>query len=259
MNQEQLLALFDLEQRREIVYHDAEREELEHVVRHVSFKGDQAFVLHSSLNEQNADAEIDAQIAYFEAIKTDVEWKLYDYDRPADLLQRLEARGFVIDEPEAVMVFDLDTADPSFFIPHAADIRRLDNPAEIVDVAKVEEPVWDRNFSELIERLQRDVVVVPKLLSIYVAYVDGAPAGAAWIYFHHGSSFAGLWGGSTLPQYRGQGLYSALLAVRAREAQARGFRFLTVNAGPMSRPILEKYGFKRLATARACMWHVQAD
>ncbi len=86
MNDEQLLALFDLEQRRAIVYHDAEREELDHVVRHVSFKGDQAFVLHSSLNEQNADAEIDAQIAYFEAIKTDVEWKLYDYDRPADLL-----------------------------------------------------------------------------------------------------------------------------------------------------------------------------
>ena len=85
------------------------------------------------------------------------------------------------------------------------------------------------------------------------------PAGAAWIYFHHGSSFASLWGGSTLPQYRGQGLYSALLAVRACEAQAHGFRFLTVDASPMSRPILEKHGFKQLAVARACMWRVQAD
>ena len=228
-------------------------------MRHIAFKGDQAFVLHSSLDEQNADAEIDAQIAYFESIRADVEWKLYDYDKPVDLLERLEARGFVIDEPEAVMVFDLDTADPSFFTPLAVDIRRLDKPAEIVDVAKVEEPVWDRDFSELIDRLQRDVVVTPKLLSVYVVYVDGMPASAAWIYFHHGTSFASLWGGSTLPQYRGQGLYSTMLAVRAREAQARGFRFLTVDASPMSRPILEKHGFKLLAIARACVWQVQSD
>ncbi len=259
MNHEQLLALFDLEQRQEIIYHDAEREELDHVVRHIAFHEDQAFVLHSSLNEQNVDAAIEAQIAYFESIKIDVEWKLYDYDRPADLLDRLAARGFEVEEPEAVMVIDLDEAPDVFFAPNRADVRLLDNPADLVAVAKVEERVWDRDYSGLIERLQRDVVILPKLLSVYVAFVDDEPASAAWIYFHHGTSFASLWGGSTLPQYRGQGLYSALLAVRARDARTRGFRFLTVDASPMSRPILEKRGFSLLAMARACTWSVRTD
>jgi hypothetical protein len=47
--------------------------------------------------------------------------------------------------------------------------------------------------------------------------------------------------------------------VRAREARARDFGFLTVDASPMSRPILETHGFTLLATARACMWHVRPD
>ena len=64
----------------------------------------------------------------------------------------------------------------------------------------------------------------------------------------------GLWGGSTLPDYRKQGLYTGLLAVRAREAQARGRRFLTVDASPMSRPILERFGFVTIAMATECVW-----
>ncbi len=158
MNHEQLLALFDLEQRQEIVYHDAEREESDHVVRHISFAGDQAFVLHSSLDEQTADAVIDAEIAYFEAIGTDVEWKLYDYDQPADLGERLAAKGFEIEEPETVMVIDLETAPSSFFVADEADIRLLDNPADLIAVTEVEELVWDRDYSGLLQRLQRDVV-----------------------------------------------------------------------------------------------------
>lgn len=42
---------------------------------------------------------------------------------------------------------------------------------------------------------------------------------AAWTHYLPGTSFATLWGGSTLKQYRQRGYYSALLAVRAREAR----------------------------------------
>jgi hypothetical protein len=83
------------------------------------------------------------------------------------------------------------------------------------------------------------------------------PASAAWIYFHAGSSFASLWGGATLPQFRNQGRYSLLLAARAQEARARGFSLLTVDASPMSRPILEKHGFQYLATSTPCVWRMK--
>jgi len=64
------------------------------------------------------------------------------------------------------------------------------------------------------------------------------------MYFHECSNFASLWGGATLPQFRNQGHYSLLLSAHAHEARARGFSLLTVDASPMSRPILEKQGFQ---------------
>ena len=81
-------------------------------------------------------------------------------------------------------------------------------------------------------------------MSVYVAYVAGQPASAARIEFHPARQFAELYGGSTVPDQRGRGLYTALVAVRAQEALTRGVRFLTVDASPMSRPILERLGFQ---------------
>ena len=96
-------------------------------------------------------------------------------------------------------------------------------------------------------------------IQFYMAYADGVPACAAWIRFHPGTQFASLWGGSTLPAYRRRGLYTAVLSVRAQEARRRGYRFLTIDASPMSRPIVAKHGFQVLTFAHACNWHVKRD
>ncbi len=45
-----------------------------------------------------------------------------------------------------------------------------------------------------------------------------------------GGDFAGLWGGGTVPEWRGRGLYRALVAHRARIAAERGYRHLLVDA-----------------------------
>ena len=71
---------------------------------------------------------------------------------------------------------------------------------------------------------------------------DGPAVSAAWIRFHPGTGFASLWGGGTLPEWRRQGIYSALLAHRARLAKERGYEFLRVDASEDSRPILQKLG-----------------
>jgi len=40
---------------------------------------------------------------------------------------------------------------------------------------------------------------------------------------------------------------TALLDLRVQEAIRRGYRYLTINASEMSRPIVSKYGFELLA------------
>lgn len=79
----------------------------------------------------------------------------------------------------------------------------------------------------------------------YLAYVDGEPVASADMLF---LPFAGfLSGASTLPEYRGRGIYRALVRVRWDEAALRGTPALIVGAGRMSRPILERIGFRAVA------------
>lgn len=65
---------------------------------------------------------------------------------------------------------------------------------------------------------------------------------------HPGSGFAGLWGGGTVPAWRGKGIYRALVAHRARSAAEGGYRYLQVDASDQSRPILQRLGFLALST-----------
>ena len=118
----------------------------------------------------------------------------------------------------------------------------------------VHRQVWDEDFSWLNRYLGEALREYPEQMSVYVAYIVAQPASSAWVYFPKHSQFASLWGGSTLSGFRRQGLYTTLLAVRAQEARARGLRYLTVDASPMSRPILEKFGFEMIAYSWPCKW-----
>jgi len=71
--------------------------------------------------------------------------------------------------------------------------------------------------------------------------------------FHIGTEFASLWGGGTLPSWRGRGVFRSLVAHRAALAAARGFRYLQVDASPDSRPILTRLGFVELASTTPFM------
>jgi GNAT superfamily N-acetyltransferase len=253
MDVRQVLALYDQEQRREIDFPGMRKDILPHLVRFVRDAPGMSFVLYSDLDEMMADAAIEEQMAYFRERELPFEWKVYAHDRPADLVERLTARGFETEEePDAIMVLDVEAAPPALLAPPAADVRRLLDPEQLTEVAGVLEGVWGRDFNWVHERLGGHMAI-PGYLSIYMAYADDAPASVGWVYFYPGH-FAGLWGGSTLPEHRGRGLYTALLAVRVQEARARGVRYLTIDAGEMSRPIVARHGFEVITYATACEW-----
>ena len=186
------------------------------------------------------------------------EWKTYDHDTPGDLKDRLSAQGFQADEPEALLVLDIDTAPAILLRPVTHDVRRITNPDRLEEVRRIKEQVEGEPLDWLIPALGDDLINDPDHLSVYIAYAAGVPVSAAWISFHDRSQFAGLWGGSTLAEYRGRGFYTALLAARLQEARQRGVRFLTIDASPMSRPIVEKYGFQFLTITQPFMWQIKA-
>ena len=83
-----------------------------------------------------------------------------------------------------------------------------------------------------------------------------APAGSTRV---EGTEFAGLWGGATLPEWRGRGIYRALTAARARFALAEGVRYLNSDCTAMSRPILERSGLVAVTTTTPYVWQRADD
>jgi GNAT superfamily N-acetyltransferase len=227
------------------------REETPHVVRYVSLHDDKGFILWSNLSRADAEAVIGGEVTYFAAHRQEFEWKAFDYDQPGHLTVLLERAGVSVEDPEAVMVADWRLAPRSCEVGFEA-VREITTAAGIHALIRLEEAVWGRAFSDLEARLLRDKERSPESLRLYGVYDGARLTSAAWMYLEAGSPFASLWGGSTLPAYRGHGSYSALLAARGRQAVADGHPYLTVDAGPMSRPILERRGFTCLGLARAC-------
>jgi hypothetical protein len=75
----------------------------------------------------------------------------------------------------------------------------------------------------------------------FAAFVDGEIVGSANAIF--GAHAAYLIGGSVRERARGRGAYKALVRARWDAAVERGTPALTVSAGSMSGPILERLGF----------------
>lgn len=252
MDKNALISLFHKELRQEAQVKGYIREETEHVVRHISQFGEKGFIISSNVNESDVREIIKNELNYFSNLEQDFEWKVYNYDKPASLKDILEQEGFTVDDPEALMVMKLDEQHPLLNYDQHFNLKEITDEQGIQDIIVLEDAIWNVPHAELGERLWRDKQNNPESLYLYGIYEDGQLVSVAWMYLEENSSFASLWGGSTLPLFRGKGYYTALLATRAKKAYENGHPFLTVDASSMSRPILEKSGFLCLAYSYGC-------
>ena len=82
----------------------------------------------------------------------------------------------------------------------------------------------------------------------YLALLDGRPVGTA--FGVPGSAGVNCFGGAVVEAARGRGVYRALVQTRWEWAVELGVPALTVQAGRMSRPILERLGFEFVEPVR---------
>lgn len=253
MNCAEILTLYDEQMRRGMTYPDMRKESLPHVVRFTRPAPGTNFILYSRLNPEHIDEEIEEQVAYFRPFNQPFDWTVYAHDEPPNLLERLAAHGFDTCDHAELRALDLHDISGELLAPPSADVRRITRREELGGLVRVMEAVWGGSFDWMYARLGAHLEM-PDFLSLYMVYADDQPVCAGWTYFHPGADFADLWGGSTLPGYRQRGYYTALLTARVQEVARRGIRFLTIEAGEMSAPIVEKHGFRRLTSVHSCRW-----
>jgi ribosomal protein S18 acetylase RimI-like enzyme len=250
MDTRTLLDQFDRQMRRDVRPDDdgARVERVGDVVRHVGPPDGWCAVLWSDLDEAGADAAIEEQVRFFGAAGRDLEWKTYGHDRPADLPARLTAAGFTAEEPETLLV--AETAGLPLDVPPPDGVRLISVTEEpqVALVEQVHRAAFEHDRGVIGPMLRSRLARHPGQAVAVLALAGDEPVSAARLELNEGTDFAGLWGGGTVPAWRGRGIYRSLVAHRARVAAAAGFRYLYLDASEYSRPILERQGFVALGT-----------
>ncbi|MFE7241583.1 GNAT family N-acetyltransferase [Streptomyces sp. NPDC057582] len=221
------------------------------VVRQAGAADDWNGVVWSSpgLDAVRADAAIAEQVEHFTALGHEAfEWKLYAHDRPADLGQRLVRAGFVAQPPETLLVAPVADLPTTVELPEGVTLRTVTDAAGVELMAAAHERAFGSDGSRLRHQVLARLAAAPDSFVGVLAMVGDEPVSSARMELYPGTGFAGLWGGGTVEPWRGRGIYRALVAYRARIAAERGFRYLQVDATDLSRPILQRLGFRVLTT-----------
>lgn len=257
MNDEEVLALFDRQLRRD-ARGDGPGTRVErdgNVVRQVGADHDWNGVLWSDLDHATADMAIRAQMRYFTTLGREFEWKTYAHDRPSDLGKRLNSAGFTPEPPEAVMVAPVRDLPTEPVLPEGVQLCPVTDAAGVDLVADVHEQAFGASSAQLRQRMLAQLAQNSDTFSMVVAMAGDRPVCAARMELNPGTDFAGLWGGGTVAAWRGRGIYRALVAHRARTAADLGYRYLQTDATDQSRPILQRLGFTVLTTTTPYVYH----
>jgi GNAT superfamily N-acetyltransferase len=175
-------------------------------------------------------------------------WEIGSSATPDDLVERLRAHGCVDDRDPHVIGMVLTEAPPE--APESIEAR----PVRDFDEFSAAQLVAEQAFGSTVEmdvalvRARYDEQVETRGWKTFVALLDGEIVASATSTYLDGA--VTLNGGAVAPQARGRGAYRALVTARWNDAVAHGTPALVTQAGAMSRPILERLGFRAVCEIR---------
>ncbi len=182
-------------------------------------------------------------------------WVTGPLTRPSDLGERLVASGLVkADEMAGMALTDLAVSiavDPKIEVREAT-LHEAQAASEMMGRAYDMPEEVARFFNVLLAMSDSKVKNRG-----YFAYVDGGtePVGWSYLVYLPDSPIVLLGGAATLPEHRGQGIYSALVAKRLADARADGRTAAVIQAArSTSAPIAAKLGFREICGLEFYAW-----
>lgn len=233
----------------------------ESVTRHgplhlLTYARGRGFVTYRSLDGADPTELVEAALAHFtsDPTITRIEWKTRGHDQAPGLHEALLDKGFVPDEPEAIMLGELRSLAVDVPLPGGVTMRRITSTADVRAMCELQDEVYGETaVEEFTDALTQRLSIDP-LMELWVAEAEGRMISAGRLEPVVDSEFAGLWGGCTLAAWRGRGVYRALTAARARSALALGRTLAHSDSTEFSRPILERAGLVKVSTTTPYEW-----
>lgn len=259
-----LLAAYDAQLRTEAETAHALSTTVSGQLQMAVFPGGRGFISYADL--QGADAAqiaglVEAAVEHFRGLGgiSEVEWKTRGHDHAPGLVEALTAHGFVAQETESIMIGEAAPLAQEVPVPDGIRVRRARTESDVWAMEEMQgtvfnDPHWRVRAETTSQRLRADDDV-----ELWIAEAGDRIVSAGRLEPVAGTEFAGLWGGATLPEWRGRGIYRALTAERARSALARGKRYLNSDSTEFSRPILERSGLIKVSTTTPYVWTPATD
>jgi GNAT superfamily N-acetyltransferase len=209
-------------------------------------------VMGASLTEGRVEAAIERARAFFREWGMPWLWWVGPTTRPADLAERLRARGFARAFEMPGMAADLRELPEGLSMPQGVSIERVSSPAALSDWLRAAIAAFD--FPPRLEppllAMERSVGVAPESpYHRFLGRLDGRPVATASLYL--GEEVAGLFTIGTVADARRRGIGAAMTLAPLREARERGYRVGILSASRMGEPIYRRIGFReycRLST-----------
>jgi hypothetical protein len=228
-------------------------------LRLVTFLGGRGFVTYRDLDgadEPEVRKLVAEAIAHFRADGgiTKIEWKTRGHDHAPGLHDALLEHGFVPEDPESIMIGDAAALAVDLPLPDGVTVRQVTEESDVRAMCAMQDevfgaPVSDETANAILRRQ-----ALGDGMELWVAEADGQIVTAGRLEPVADTEVAGIWGGSTRPEWRGRGIYRALTAARARSALALGKTLIHSDSTEYSRPILERYGFVKVSTTTPYVW-----
>ncbi|MDF2627939.1 MAG: acetyltransferase [Symbiobacteriaceae bacterium] len=195
------------------------------------------------------EAPLDEAIAFLRAKGVSVRVDVSPFAQNAKFLQGLSERGLRLTGFQQALCCAPGAVRPA---AGAAHVRPAETKEEIEWLAWLNPLVFDLRGPDW-ERWMGDEMRATAHHSqwrSYIAYIDGERAAGAQLRIDGG--VGSLWMAGTLPQYRGRGAQTALIARRAADARAAGCDLLVTqtDVGSISQCNMERAGF-RIAYTKA--------
>lgn len=196
-------------------------------------------------------------VAHFSASPniSEIEWKTRAHDHAPGLHAALIDNGFVAEATESIMLGEARDLLVEVALPSSVSVRAITEPEDVQRMVAMQDAVFGRVTSVAGRQALLDRLALQDGAEFWVAEAGGEVISSGRLEPVRGSDFAGIWGGATLEQWRGRGIYRALTSARAHSALRQGKRFINSDSTEFSRPILERSGLIKVSSTTPYRWH----
>jgi hypothetical protein len=184
-----------------------------------------------------------------------VEWKTRGHDRVPGLHDALLDSGFQADEPESIMIGHARRLDVDVALPDRVTLRTVCEEPDVKAMTAMEDAAFQSDLADEMAVALSARLALDDGMELWIAEAAGEVVGAGRLEPVAGAPVAGIWGGAVLPVWRGQGIYRALTAARARSALAKGRALIHSDSTEYSRPILERAGLVNVSNTTPYRWN----